>query len=290
MNRFIINEAEVIKIKNEMFNLGYKSIRSINRAIGCRFDAIINGYSIPIHTAIKIQNVIGRVIELQEYNRCVKINSVQLNEDLAEFIGIMLGDGNIGIYSNAKNHLYYRCGITLNCNEHLVISNVVQLCHTIFGLTPHIRKRKNANCIEISMNKREVVNTLISNGLKNGSKIKNESGIPQWILENQNYIVKCLKGLIDTDGSIYINKSNQIVYIGFTTHCKQLLNDVANAFSLIDVKITKASWRYLNITSKRCVKKFLDMAKPIKWQMFLEEHPNGSALLEYKNRCKYNEA
>lgn len=50
-------------------------------------------------------------------------------------------------------------------------------------------------------------------------------GIPQWIKNDETYIKACLRGLIDTDGSIFrmSKRDKNLIRIGFTNHNSRLL-------------------------------------------------------------------
>ncbi|MFH1785250.1 MAG: hypothetical protein ABH842_02390 [Candidatus Micrarchaeota archaeon] len=68
------------------------------------------------------------------------------DEELAEFVGILLGDGNIGIYKSTVNgriKTQYRIKITLNSVKDKEYSKyVASLIKIIFGKDPKIRFRK----------------------------------------------------------------------------------------------------------------------------------------------------
>jgi hypothetical protein len=121
------------------------------------------------------------------------------SDDLAEFLGIMMGDGGIGNPWQAT--------ITLNsvvdAKYSLYVSN---LCKKLFGILPAMRKRKTRNALVISLASTTVVDFLVSQGLSRGNKIKNGLNIPDWIYKKKSYQKSCLRGLIDTDGCIYVHK------------------------------------------------------------------------------------
>jgi hypothetical protein len=120
------------------------------------------------------------------------------SEDLAEFVGIMLGDG--GITSS-------QCTITLNSIVDLEYSKyVVNLCLGLFGELPRVFKKKDCNAIVLYYNGSMLIRYLCSIGLKTGNKVKQQVGVPNWITENNAYRKACLRGLIDTDGGVFIHK------------------------------------------------------------------------------------
>ena len=68
----------------------------------------------------------------------------------------------------------------------------------------------------------------------NGSKIKQNVTVPIWIKNNKKHSIKCLKGLIQTDGSIYKDRGYQM--INFVTAIPQLAKDVQNMITNLGYK------------------------------------------------------
>jgi len=149
---------------------------------------------------------------------------------LAEFFGIMMGDGGI-------NNLW-QATITVNSvkdtNYSLFISH---LCKELFGIRPAMRKRKERNALVISLASTSVVDFLVSKGLSRGNKLKNGLKIPKWILENKKYRKLCVRGLIDTDGCIFVHthrvsgKIYRNIGLCFTSYSPELIFQVAKIFA-----------------------------------------------------------
>ena len=117
------------------------------------------------------------------------------SKKLAEFVGIMLGDGSLG-ESNWS--------ITLNSIEDKQYAKfVVLLVKELFGFIPGVAKRKNANAMVISGSGLKSVKYFRSIGLISGNKVKNQVGVPGWIWENREFSRACLRGLMDTDGGVF---------------------------------------------------------------------------------------
>jgi hypothetical protein len=117
------------------------------------------------------------------------------SEKLAEFIGIMMGDGGM---TKAQ------ATITLHHIDDLEYSDfVMSLIAELFGVTPTIthRPKESVNIIRIS--RVGIINHLHELGLPIGNKIKQSFDIPIWIKENGKYMTNCIRGLVDTDGSIF---------------------------------------------------------------------------------------
>lgn len=120
------------------------------------------------------------------------------NEKLAEFIGIMLGDGGM---------TQYQVSVTLHSIDDLEYGLFVKsLVQKLFGVMPSVYVRKDAHAHSIVLARKRAVTFLVSLGLVTGNKVKQQINIPTWILENEEYSLACLRGLMDTDGSVYLHK------------------------------------------------------------------------------------
>src|SRR3989344_4892954 len=76
---------------------------------------------------------------------------------LAEFFGIMMGDGGI-------NNLW-QANVTLNSIKDVQYARFISiLCNELFGITPAIRKRKSRSTLIVSLASILVVNFLVENG------------------------------------------------------------------------------------------------------------------------------
>src|SRR3990167_9504638 len=117
--------------------------------------------------------------------------------ELAEFFGIMLGDG--GINND------WQATITVNALADKNYANyIVGLCVSLFGVTPAIRKRKDKQALVIALASTSVVDFLVAQGLPRGNKLAGVLQIPKWILAKSEYKRACVRGLVDTDGCLYI--------------------------------------------------------------------------------------
>lgn len=135
------------------------------------------------------------------------------NQEVAEFIGIMLGDGHIGIYdffSLGKKRRLHQLKVTLDSRNTQYIYYVAGLLKKIFNLEPKIYFRKE-NAVDIKIYKKDKVIFAINEiGLRLSPKW-NTMKIPK------SYMVKKLypyiiRGLFDTDGSVTIFNNNGTIY------------------------------------------------------------------------------
>lgn len=140
---------------------------------------------------------------------------------LAEIVGIILGDGGI-----THNQLK----VTLNSIKDYDYSLYVmdQLKKT-FGLKVGCFKKKDSNAIDIYISSVNLVVYLTKLGLIVGDKTKHQVDVPKWVKDNITYSKHCLRGLMDTDGGIfrntYISNHKKYSYLKacFTNYSKPLI-------------------------------------------------------------------
>ena len=121
---------------------------------------------------------------------------------LAEFIGIMLGDG---YFSNN------RLKISFNSKEDLKYINYVKkLIQNLFDVEPILKFRKNENTAELFLFKRKILELLSDKGLKYSPKWDNAI-IPRNFTSKkiEKYV---LKGYFDTDGCLVTANNNGTIY------------------------------------------------------------------------------
>ncbi len=149
------------------------------------------------------------------------------SEDLAELVGAILGDGTITkyqliLFSNLKDEKEYA----------LYLGSLVE---RLFGTPPAIHITEAFSIIRVISSRRQIIDYLLSIGLSLGNKVKNQVGVPRWIEENPKYMSKCLRGLVDTDGCVYIDnhtvkgKKYSSLCIAFTNASTPLLDFVEKA-------------------------------------------------------------
>ncbi len=137
----------------------------------------------------KKEGILYKRKEITEPEKCPK---------LAEFVGIMIGDG--GISED-------RISITLNSKTDWNYSKFVcRLIKELFKINPKIYKRKNSLAMDVIVHSRNIVEFCVCLGLKSGNKLKQNLDIPKWVARDNDFCRACLRGLFDTDGSVFIHK------------------------------------------------------------------------------------
>ncbi len=149
--------------------------------------------------------------------------------NFAEFMGIMMGDGGI---NNP-----WQATITVNAiADKTYASYIHDLCIDLFQIAPAIRKRKGRQALVISLASITVVDFLVSHGICRGNKLLQGLKIPNWILKNTEYHRACVRGLVDTDGCLFIHKHRvqgkqyQNIGLCFSSASPKLIQQVASIF------------------------------------------------------------
>lgn len=135
-------------------------------------------------------------------------------EEIAEFVGIMLGDGHIGIYNTKagnKIKLHRTIKVSLDSRNKQYIEYVSEIMRKVLGVEPHLSYKKNENAVDIATHKKDRLTYLLDKiGLKISPKW-NRMKIPEKY-SNGKLGLLVLKGLFDTDGCLSIYKNNGIIY------------------------------------------------------------------------------
>jgi len=178
------------------------------------------------------------------------------SKELSEFIGIMLGDGGI---SNWKQQIR----ITLNNRDDKeYIKFVYNLTKKLFRKKPSILKRKDSMASDISVSSMNLVDYLITVGLKPGNKFKLQVDIPNWIKDNRAYSIACVRGLVDTDGCIfkhtYIVNNKMYAYkkLSFVSYSQPLRKSVYEIFRSLGITSRLYSNRDVRIDSQKDMWKY----------------------------------
>lgn len=134
------------------------------------------------------------------------------SEKLAEFVGIMLGDGCIGKYrcrSDGGEKIQTQVKITLHREERMYAKYVEGLFDDLFGFVPPTYEKKSENIVEVRSFRRKLFEFLTEElGLKESPKW-GKATIPEPCLKNPESV---LRGYFDTDGSVVLTDNNGTLY------------------------------------------------------------------------------
>ena len=142
----------------------------------------------------------------------MNINKEEIDEfSLAEFVGILLGDGSLCI-KNVNSKCHNRLKITLDSNsDKEYINYVSNLIEILFKIKPHIKKRKNENAVDIFVFNKEIITFLTNEvGLQLSPKWDRAIVPTSFLKDNLDLLV--VRGYFDTDGALVTANNNGTTY------------------------------------------------------------------------------
>lgn len=138
--------------------------------------------------------------------------------DLAELVGVILGDGHIRKFPRVDE-----LSIFSNSNNHGFIKRYSELVEKTFDQKPAITKHGKGNCVRIRIYQKNIALRLnVSYSPRGLLRIK----IPPWILKNNKFIVRYLRGLYEAEGCYCVHKSTSTYKVFFSNANASMLNNV----------------------------------------------------------------
>ena len=156
----------------------------------------------------------------------------KINSSLfAEFYGIMLGDG--CVYSNLNGICISGNSILDNHYYNFYLSRMIQ---ELFNVKPHIYYTKNTKSIRCAIYSQEIAKFLVELGFPKGKKKLANPIIPLFIMNKNTLLKSCLRGLNDSDGSVYPQDNSKVI-LDISITVNSLLDSTIKAFENIDFPI-----------------------------------------------------
>lgn len=185
----------------------------------------------------------------------VSIRRPSYSANLAEFVGVMLGDG--GISDN-------QVVVTLHSTDDAAYGRfVTALITKLFEVPVSVIKRKNNNANNYVVSRVELVR-FCTNKLKlvKGNKVRQQADVPGWIKKNKKFRIDCLRGLVDTDGCVfyhtYTSQGKRYSYkkISFTNRSFPLLRSVHQILASLGIK-SRISGSDVRLDSRDAVERYM---------------------------------
>lgn len=143
------------------------------------------------------------------------------SSQLAEFIGVLLGDGHMN-----KRQITISLSSLTDRSYSAYVANLASHLFKIDAFVQHPYK----NCLKIVLSSTAMVEAMETIGLVRGNKVKNQVDVPSWIKDSPKYAQSAVRGLFDTDGCVYVDKHvyknarYRSIAINFTNRSIPLLN------------------------------------------------------------------
>lgn len=183
----------------------------------------------------------------------------------AYVMGIAIGDGNL---SN-PNGRAVRLRITCDTRYPALIAKIRAALEKLLPRNKVSLVTCRRNCINVSVYSNQLEKLLGWRAL-GGSKRRQNVLVPKWICEDRSLSVHCLRGLIETDGAVYLDRGYQMVI--FSTVMPGLAQQVDAMMQSLGFRPRvyrirqcpqKASFKY-HVRLSRDVRAFLDWVQPLK--------------------------
>ncbi|MFA7252572.1 MAG: LAGLIDADG family homing endonuclease [Candidatus Paceibacterota bacterium] len=153
-----------------------------------------------------------------------KIIIPRRSSNLAELLGILIGDGHLS---------RYQVLFTTNSDTDSEHAQYVSLLfNKLFSINTLIKKRKNKKAVDIIVSSANLVRYLNKLGMPIGNKLTIGLKVPLWIKRNRSFSRAFIRGLFDTDGCVFIDthkyKDRTYRYLGwtFTSYDDKFLNEI----------------------------------------------------------------
>jgi len=163
-----------------------------------------------------------------------------INQDLAEEMGLHVGDGSMNVYSNKG--LFQLRGHIIDDKEHYQ-TRVNELYEKLYNLKINIREMKSTGVVGFQIWSDAIVDFKHKIlGLPLGKK--GDIQIPE-VINNKKLFYSFMRGLFDTDGSLYLENKRGKPYprIDIKTTSKPLCLQCLNSLNQYGIRAT--SYEYI---------------------------------------------
>ena len=175
-------------------------------------------------------------------NQRIDIVIPSYSPKLAEFIGLMLGDGHI-----TPSQVTVTIG-----KKDLYAPYVCSLITYLFKVFPKTIFSEKGDCI-VYFGSTRAVRWLLEMGLAS-NKVKKQVDIPKWISKKPEFMRKAIRELFDTDGSVYRVRFG--IQVSFCNHSSPLLRSVRRILLTLGFHPSKISGYNLYLTRREDTDRF----------------------------------
>ena len=239
-------KKEEDKYRSELFHIYVKqnkSLREVSEVLGISEQAVFRRLG---RLGIKTQPFLKK--NYLKKRTDVKIPN-KYSEDLAEFFGIMFGDGHVS---------HFQVVVSLGNKEEKYAKYIRLLIKKIFKTNVKISLRNNGYR-DIYLGSVDVISWLLRQGLVH-NKVKSQVDVPLWIFSKNNFMQGFLKGFFDTDGSVY--KLKYGIQISFCNRSLPILKSLQLMLKKLEYNPSSISLYNMYLTRREDVKRFFEEIKP----------------------------
>lgn len=230
--------------------------KSLNLTRGMMFHYLSGKSKIPVHNYVTLCGIANlpvknkRVIDFK--NKTAEITEPKLEDwRLAELLGILAGDGHI-------SKINYEVSITGHriLDRDYLLTYVSKIFRNLFGVNVKFKEQSHNNTLRCVINSKLMHSFLIKHFYLPVGKKKNKLHIPAIINQNEALLKYYLRGLFDTDGSVYIRRKNSLV-VTIASVDPPFLDEVKSAFIRLGYS-PSVSGKNLCIYNQSQIKRFFN--------------------------------
>lgn len=201
---------------------------------------------------------------------------MEITEEIAELYGALLGDGCLSCYPRRYRPSKTRVIVlTGHYHDEPYYKHVIQpVFKKISNKTGYLYRKKDCQGIQLTLNCKKTFQYFENLKFPIGKKLQ-KIKIPSIILQSNKLSLACVRGIFDTDGSIYQRYSKQYPShakfydyknIQIKMIAKDLIQQMAEILTKNGIKINKVRQakesQVLAITDQTSIKRFFDIIKP----------------------------
>jgi hypothetical protein len=184
------------------------------------------------------ENAIGRKISatmkarkidnFKKWRHAHRVHYARIPHDgnLAEYIGVVLGDGNIEAFPRTE-----RLVIAGDAKKMDFIYRYAKMTEMLFKKAPVIMRATYSNVVRISIYQKFISKRL---GVPTGNKEQFAYVLPAWIENNERHLVRFLRGLYEAEAYLSIHLPTCTYNFGFVNTNPYLLKIVENALRRLE--------------------------------------------------------
>lgn len=273
LHRFSVTKEELEQVQTELKEDGY-SIRDVSDEIDSEFkNYLYKGHNMSESVFLKLQELTGRDIEhevvdyVKGKSSADDFSDLTESSDFAELTGIILGDGHIREKSEDRGDRHitqYYLKFTFHEDEEELIQRTKDLCNEVFGTGLKEYKHNTRKAVQLKIHSKELIKELKCFGLQSGNKVQNQVSVPEWVFKNKDYQKRCISGLVDTDGCVYIQGNDGRAIVKFSNRSNKLLSDFRKIAQNLNFTTSKAGEHEVQLAHQEDVKRFCQQIGPIK--------------------------
>jgi len=152
----------------------------------------------------------------------------KMTPELAEFLGILIGDGSVYQYTDNRNmirRIIEIVGHSINDREHFKCA-IIPLFKRLFNINVALFQRRDQNVVFVRCQSKGLYNFLKDIGIKTGPKIG--IGIPNIVLTDKKFTIPFVRGLIDTDGCVCLKGKCRYPVLSIKQKNKAIIQQLEN--------------------------------------------------------------